>query len=629
LVSFFALKRIRVTRENGVAYDEAFHRGVNIIRGENSSGKSTISDFIFYGLGGEFDRWKDVAARCSAVRLEIETEKSLMTVHRSVGSKQEPIFIFYGGLEESLTKGIDEWQRLPIRRPPSGKDLSFTQVLFRAAGIPEAPNVENSNITMHQMLRLLYSDQQTPAGKLFRFESFDTRDIREAVGQLVIGVNGYELYEGQIKLRELKSEYAEKDRLYKAALLTLPRSEGLASIAALDLRIGEIVAQRGEALLEIADVDSHVGGEQSQQFITDRRAMQAKLRKLASDLQVREQRINDLTDENLEIQQFVEHLLNQLVSLNAAEELSEKLGTIEFQYCPACLKPLNAVESKYCIVCHETIDEDKAKSKYFEIKIDNELQIRESQQLLKSKAAELENIQSELRALRREYSTTVTEFSGRYDITNSPRESFLAERNKLIGRLEHELSYLEELRATIEKIDQLSKERASLNDQIDRLQARLRALEASSTARTRKAMNSVSAIGRQFLTRDLPREDSFEDPKSFSVNFGDDAILVDGKMNFAESSNVVLKNTAILSLFLAACYDQEFWHPKFLLMDNIEDKGMEQERSHNYQGLIVKESRKAKFPHQIIFTTSMMAPELELSGLTVGPKYTRQNKTLR
>src|SRR5215475_2386660 len=105
-------------------------------------------------------------------------------------------------------------------------------------------------------------------------------------------------------------------------------------------------------------------------------------------------------------------------------------------------------------------------------------------------------------------------------------------------------------------------------------------------------------------------------------------MLVDGKMNFAESSNVVLKNSAILSLFLGACYDLEFWHPKFLLMDNIEDKGMEQERSHNYQRLIVEESKKVKFQHQIIFTTSMMNPELENKGLTVGPKYTRQNKTL-
>src|SRR5262249_15874828 len=152
------LNRVRVMRGNSAAYDELFHRGVNIIRGENSSGKSTISDFIFYGLGGEFDRWKDAAAQCSAVRLEVEAEASLLTIHRGVGSRQEPALIFFGSLQDSLSRGIDEWQRVPIRRPPSGRDLSLTQVLFRAAGIPEAPNVDNSNVTIHQMLRLLYAD---------------------------------------------------------------------------------------------------------------------------------------------------------------------------------------------------------------------------------------------------------------------------------------------------------------------------------------------------------------------------------------------------------------------------------------------------------------------------------------
>jgi len=80
-------------------------------------------------------------------------------------------------------------------------------------------------------------------------------------------------------------------------------------------------------------------------------------------------------------------------------------------------------------------------------------------------------------------------------------------------------------------------------------------------------------------------------------------------MNFAESSNVVLKKTAIFLLFFAACYETDFWHPKFLLMDNIEDKGMEQELS-----------------HKVIFTTSMMDPSLKNNELTIGPKFKRQNK---
>lgn len=628
MVAFFALKRLQITQGSHIAYDQTFHRGVNIIRGENSSGKSTISDFIFYGLGGEFDRWKDAARYCTAVRLEIECEQATLTVHRVVGTKLEPTFVFYGGLEESLGKSVDHWQRVPIRRPSGGKDLSFTQVLFRASGIPEAPNAANTNITMHQILRLLYADQQTPPGKLFRFESFDTRDIREAVGQLIIGVNGYDLYEGQISLRELKAEYAEKDKLYSAALLALPSAEGLGSISALDIRLRDLATNRDRILTEIRNVDSLVAEEQSQKFVSERRAMLTRVRKLALDAQKNEQRISDLTDEQGEIEQFIGHLEAQLATLNAASTLADKLGSIEFQFCPACLKPLSDVDGQHCVVCHEVVDDDKVRSKYFEIKIDNELQIRESRQLLKSKAADLEALQSDGRGLRRSYAAAIAEFSSRYDVSNSPRESFLAERNKQLGRLESEAAYLEELRSSIEKLDELSKARATLNDDIEILQARLRRLEAASNARTVKAMESISSIGRRLLTSDLQREDSFENPSTFSVNFGDDAMLVDGKMNFAESSNVVLKNTAILSLLLAATYDAAYWHPKFLLMDNIEDKGMEQERSHNYQKLIVTESNKAKFPHQIIFTTSMISPELEDSGLTVGPKYTRQNKTL-
>lgn len=628
MVSFFALKRVRITQGRNVAYDELFHRGINIIRGDNGSGKSTIADFIFYGLGGEFDRWKDAAQNCSAVRIEIETEQSVLTVQRAVGGKQEPILIYYGPLEDSLAKGIDEWQRVPIRRPPGGLELSFTQIMFKAAGIPEAPNAANSNITMHQLLRLLYADQQTPTGKLFRFESFDTREIREAVGQLVIGVNGYDLYESLIKLRELKTGYAEIDRLYKAAVMSLPGAEGLTSIAILDTRLSELNVRKDQVANEIRNVDAAVGEDQAKQFVVERQTMHRRLRKLAGELQVLEQRIGDLDDEQAELRQFVEHLEQQLMALGAAEDLSTKLGNIEFQYCPACLKPLSDKLSHRCVVCDEIVDEEKARSKYFELKVDNELQIRESRQLLTMKAAEADRLQNESRALRRTYASAMIDFSSRYDVSNSPRESYLAERYKSLGGLEREAEYMEELRATLQRIDELSAQRAKFNDEITALETKIKRLDASSTARVQKAMNLVSTIGKRILKKDLKRQEAFENPTTFSINFGDDAMLVDGKMNFAESSNVVLKNTSILSLLLGASYDAEFWHPKFLLMDNIEDKGMEQIRSHNYQKILIEESKGAKFPHQIIFTTSMLDPALEESKLTVGAHYTREKKTL-
>ncbi|TWD54446.1 hypothetical protein FB480_103357 [Agrobacterium vitis] len=627
--AFFSLKRLRITSGKEVAYDENFHQGVNIIRGENSTGKSTISDFIFYVLGGEFDRWKDAAKQCTAVRAEIETKESIITAHRAVGRAQEPILIFYGSLEESLGKGIDEWQRVNIRRISGSPELSFTQILFRAAGIPEAPNIDNSNITMHQLLRLLYADQQTPPGKLFRFESFDTKEIRETVGQLVIGFNGYDLYDALIEFRQEKKEYDQLDTAYEAAIHALPSSESLKSVSALDAKIDQISLQIKKINEEVQNVDSLITEDQSKEFFAEQIKMRKRVRKRSQVYQLKESVLSDLVDEQIEIKQFIEFLEGQLIALNADQNLSEKIGIIEFQYCPSCLQKLKYKKEKHCIVCNEIVDEEKERSKYFELKVDCELQLRESKQLQQEKAAKIASLESEVRALRREYSKAATEFAVRYDITNSPRESFLAERYKLLGSLDREAGYLEEFRAALKHIDDLSAKRAAKNGDVERLKAKIERLKATSNARLENAMNSINAIGTRILKSDTKREDTFKDPKVFTINFADDAMMVDGKMNFAESSNVVLKNTAILSLLLAACYDKKFWHPKFLLMDNIEDKGLELKRGHNYQNIIIRESQKAPFPHQIIFTTSELDPALEDSDLTVGPRYTADNKTLK
>jgi hypothetical protein len=83
-----------------------------------------------------------------------------------------------------------------------------------------------------------------------------------------------------------------------------------------------------------------------------------------------------------------------------------------------------------------------------------------------------------------------------------------------------------------------------------------------------------------------------------------------------------------LALLLAATTDEQFYHPRFAVFDNIEDKGMEQDRSHNFQQMIVRLSAAARLKHQIIFTTSMPDAKLETVDLVVGPHYSHENRTL-
>ena len=83
-----------------------------------------------------------------------------------------------------------------------------------------------------------------------------------------------------------------------------------------------------------------------------------------------------------------------------------------------------------------------------------------------------------------------------------------------------------------------------------------------------------------------------------------------------------------MALFLESIVDDQIRIPGFMMFDNIEDKGMREERSMNFQKIIVNECSKIKKPCQLIMTTSMIDPELDGSKYCVGPYYDRNNPTL-
>ncbi|MDI3648340.1 AAA family ATPase [Pseudomonas aeruginosa] len=90
--STFFINRFVITKGSKAVYHGIFHQGVNIIRGANSVGKSTILDFLFYALGGDVaeDRWNEEAQTCDGVFAEIELNSHVLTVHRRVQPGKKP-----------------------------------------------------------------------------------------------------------------------------------------------------------------------------------------------------------------------------------------------------------------------------------------------------------------------------------------------------------------------------------------------------------------------------------------------------------------------------------------------------------------------------------------------------------
>lgn len=178
--------RVIVERNDLKVYDEDFHAGVNVIRGDNSSGKSTVLNFIFYGLGGELSDWSAVARLCTRVIVEARINGRMVTLSReiSVSSGQQSMEIFGGPFELANEAPRADWVRYPYRSTSNRE--SFSQALFHLLGIPEVSSDLSGNITMHQILRLLYADQLSPIEDIFRFERFDQANLRDTVGQTTL-----------------------------------------------------------------------------------------------------------------------------------------------------------------------------------------------------------------------------------------------------------------------------------------------------------------------------------------------------------------------------------------------------------------------------------------------------------
>ena len=176
--SSLRLKRMVIFSNDYEVYNEEFHAGTNIIRGENGSGKSTIMNLIFYSLGGDLKDWTPQMLRCDSIIAEFLINNTPITLSREIGeSSRKPMSIYYGSYEEAINSKVEGWNIFSYNISNTKK--SFSQELFELLDFPEMRSEFESNITMHQLLRLIYLDQKSPADSLFIREDFDSPLVRK------------------------------------------------------------------------------------------------------------------------------------------------------------------------------------------------------------------------------------------------------------------------------------------------------------------------------------------------------------------------------------------------------------------------------------------------------------------
>jgi len=625
------VKRLVIQSNARTVYDEGFHPRLNIIRGENASGKSTILNFIFYGLGGDLAEWSDAARRCTRVMVEAELSGKPVTLAREVNeSNRQPMEIFGGPYAHAIAAPRAEWTRYPYQRSDSRE--SFSQALFRLLALPEVRNEVSGNVTVHQLLRLLYADQLTPIDELFRSERFDSAVLRDAVGRLLCGAYEARLYENELLLREKDKELEGVSGELRSLFAVLGRQgEGLTQ-AWIEAEQARLVEEQRATQAEIEEVERGLftAPDMDQATRAEHEEAYAEVQKLQEQLDRSKTERDATALEMADSERFIASLDEKLSALGDASAVASAIGNTRFRFCPSCHASLDDEHPEgSCHLCKSPFDPERAKARVAAQINETALQIRQSRLLQQERGKRLEKQDARLSDLEGRWRSAIARMRASSRLPSTELQSRLRRLQRQAGYLERQLEDLAQRAETVALVARLSARKEALASEIGRLRAAIDTAKASQQTRFERAKAAVAREVLGLLHDDLRREESFENAQHVDFDFAANRIKVDEQSYFSASSRAYLKTSFAAGFLFAATKDNEFRHPRFCMIDIVEDKGMEPDRTRNLQIQIAERCAAAPSNHQLIFATSMIAPDLDDEKFTVGRFSTRDSPTLQ
>lgn len=627
--SEFFVKRLLVWKSGKAVLDLSFHLGVNIIRGGNSVGKTTIMEFIFFALGGDIrrERWTVQAASCEHVTIEVLVNGRVYSLRRYIEPGSRPPTLV---AEKTITQVLNEpvdWSQYGVVRTENKQ--SFSQLFFELMGWPAHKLNKNSNLTMHQILRLIYVDQETAGNRILKTEaSFDSSNGKQAIGDFLLGVDDLGVFDIQQNLARLNSEFDKVKSQLDAVYSFISPTEGVLSsdnirekINAHALQVEEINKSINSKLLD-ADEDS---SDEVQSETNDLG------RKIAAEAQVLDQLIlrqTEATDEIVESKVFLASLDGRVKALQESKETFDIFGDIKFRYCPSCLAEVGPTDSDdVCHLCKTTISESKREEFYLAALNELHFQQKESAKVLAIQEQRFLEANNQVFASRNLLSSLRSEHRSLL-VINNDRMLELTKLSIQLGSVKEKIEQLNSKAKLVSSVQGLQDRKNDLQLEINVLSDEMEQIQGRLASRRQSLERSISDRTVSLIRQDYDYETAFSVAKKFRFSFQDDIMLVDDVSRFSASSEIILKNSFHLALLLESLTDENMRYPRILLLDNIEDKGMVEERSQNFQNVVVQALEGYKQDFQVIMTTSMIAPNLEGTPYCVGRFYPKGDHTL-
>jgi len=365
------IKKVRYSGEKYSFESPELDNGINIIVGDNGSGKSTFSYFIEYGLGGmiePFKKEKEDGKKLNNskyeqiredsnnfVKLEILIDNKPYTLKRFIGTND--MFFEENGIVD----------KLPIIRNADYAPRIFSDWLLDKLDINVFElSLGNSNwlIGFKDLFRLLNYDQDTDSRKIFKAPSAenyiaDSSIIRKSIFETLIGLTSEEY---NIKYNAFKKAQKAKNdsKFLYDNFLEKNQLDGK------ELEIEEKELEEFEVQLEklIISRESYQKNNTSSAAKTDQLA-QIQEELIDVDLQTSESTVlrQTYSIEKDKVEKLLSKKHDEISQIEKIIFTHKKLNLFSLEICPFCMGNIEPKEG-YCICGQEIQDRDYEKFVY-------------------------------------------------------------------------------------------------------------------------------------------------------------------------------------------------------------------------------------------------------------------------
>ncbi|HKS13054.1 MAG TPA: hypothetical protein VJS90_08425 [Pseudomonas sp.] len=622
------IRRLIIAYRGGRVYDERFHEGINVIRGDHSVGKTTILELLFYALGGEIkeNQWLHPADKCDIIFCELSINGNIFTLRRNILKGRVPPISIREGVYDDESKGSEAWKTYGSRRNESDGKMSFSQQMFELLGWDSHKTDDYANLTMHQILRFLYVDQETASTKIFRTEDnprADSEGIRTAIAEFLLGLDNLDTH----KLRQdLVLAEREFERIH-ADLIAMYRVLGDESNLTPEL-LNQIIGENIKEIIRLSNeppitLSSDAAlRENSERY----KMLESVVANYDKQLQRFRQELFLLEGEIADCHMFEESLLFRKKALLESKAAYAAIGTVNYTRCPCCLETVAEPLDGYCHLCKVPSKDSSGSNNYMELLNQLDFQIENNKKVqddyiehrmgllssIEIAQISMQKSQVELTALAKQAGTVSAE---------------LVSNSRKIGYLESQNAVAERKISVINELNRNQNKKVQLSSVISDLRERLIAAHAGNKKRRENIYfglceNIVSILGEERRVDGKSYEEDFEQAnvEDIEIDFAKDRMLVNGRVKFSGSSNYVKKNALNVSALIESIENKDYRLPRFMMLDAIENGGMTEYRSRLFQKTLV-DLFKGRTDFQLIYCTSMVLDELNNDEYGVGPFY--------